>query len=322
MLDISSKNVRTWSKLGSRGTLGSALLDLASSKEDLVVLSADLGNTSGLGRFMNVHPNKFYNLGIAESNMVGVAAGMAKEGNCVFATTFSNFLAMRSYEQIRLNMGYMQFPIILVGVGSGFEMGMFGNTHYGIEDMALMRAVPNMTLLSPADGAEIIKTVNAAVEYARPVYIRLTGGMNLPIVYKENYEFEIGRAVTLREGDDMTIIATGTMVYESLCAAEYLAEHDIEAEVVDMHTIKPLDTSVIDRAVSKKLIITVEEHSVVGGLGGAVAEYKTTLHSAPPQLFIGVPDTFGKAGEYKWMLEHYGLTAKGIAEKIFDMYVV
>ena len=316
MLDITPRNVRVWSRLGSRGTLGLALFDLATTKDNLVVMSADLGQTSGLGRYMATYPKMFYNLGIAEPNMVGVAAGMAKEGNCVFATTFSNFLSMRSYEQIRLNLGYMQLPVHLVGVASGFEMGMFGNTHYGIEDIALMRAIPNLTVLSPADGAETVKVVNAVAESDRPTYIRLAGGSNFPVIYDDDYDFTLGQAITLLDGHDITIISTGSMVYHSLQAAELLSKDGISCKVVNMHTIKPLDECAIKNSCNSRLIVTVEEHSIIGGLGSAVAEVLIGTSDHPPLLRIGIPDVFPHAGTREYLIEKYGLTKKGIAERI------
>jgi len=317
MLEITSSNARQWSRLGSRGVLGQAILALAETKQNLMVLSADLGNSSGLDRFKNAYPDKFLNVGIAEQNMIGVAAGLAKEGFVVFATSFAPFISMRCCEQIRMSLGYMTLNVKAVAIGSGLAMAYLGNSHYGIEDASIMRSIPNLTVVSPADCAEIIKTVFAAAEYEGPMYIRLTGAGNNPIVYKEDYNFKIGKAITLREGSDITIIANGTMVYESLEAAKLLELQGLSATVVNMHTIKPLDTSVIDKAVaSSKLLVTVEEHSVVGGLGGAIAEYKTALRNAPPQLIIGLPDKFGKAGDYKYLLEKYGLTGEHIAQKI------
>lgn len=318
MLNINPTNARMWSRLGSRGTFGIAVLELG-DRGDLVVLTADLARTSGLERFKTAYPDKLFNMGIAEQNMISIAGGMAKEGQLVYVTTFANFAAMRSYEQIRLNLGYMELNVKIVGIASGLAMGMFGNTHYGIEDIALMRAVPNLTVLSPADGAEIVKTVMATADYHGPVYIRLTGAMNNPIVYTDDYDFQIGKAITLKEGNDITIIATGTMVHESLEAAKILEDFGISTTVVNMHTIKPLDVSVIVKACeSSRLIVTVEEHSIVGGLGGAVAEYKATLQNTPRQLLIGLPDTFGKAGDYKYLLEKYGLTGEQIAMRIRD----
>jgi transketolase len=286
-----------------------------------MVLSADLGSSSGLSRFKNAFPDKFLNVGISEQNMIGVAAGLAKEGSVVFATSFAPFIAMRASEQIRMNMGYMDLNIKAVAIGSGIAMAFLGNSHYGIEDASIMRSIPNLTVVSPADCGEIVKTVFAASEYEGPMYIRLTGEANNPVVYKEDYNFEIGKAITLREGSEITIIANGTMVYESLEAAKILELEGLSATVVNMHTIKPLDTSVIDKAVaSSKLVVSVEEHSVIGGLGGAISEYKTSLRNAPPQLIIGLPDKFGKVGEHRYLLEKYGLTAKQIAEKIVKQY--
>ncbi len=286
-----------------------------------MVLSADLGSSSGLSRFKNAFPDKFINIGISEQNMIGVAAGLAKEGSVVFATSFAPFIAMRASEQIRMNMGYMDLNIKAVAIGSGIAMAFLGNSHYGIEDASIMRSIPNLTVVSPADCGEIVKTVFAAAEYEGPMYIRLTGEANNPVVYKEDYNFEIGKAITLREGSEITIIANGTMVYESLEAAKILELEGLSATVVNMHTIKPLDTSVIDKAVaSSKLVVSVEEHSVIGGLGGAISEYKTSLRNAPPQLIIGLPDKFGKVGEHRYLLEKYGLTAKQIAEKIVKQY--
>jgi len=316
-MEITPGNVRQWSRLGSRGVFGQAILSLAEKKQDLMVLSADLGNSSGLDRFKTTYPDKFINVGIAEQNMIGVAAGLAKGGFVVFATSFAPFISMRSSEQIRMNLGYMNLNVKAVAIGSGVSMGFLGVSHYGIEDVAIMRAIPNLVVVAPADCAEIVKTVYAAADYDGPMYIRLTGAASNPPVYKEDYKFELGKAITLREGADVTIIASGTMVYESLEAAKALEEKGISATVVNMHTIKPLDTSVIDKAVSSsKVIATVEEHSVIGGLGSAVAEYKASFAGAPPQLIIGLPDNYGKAGDYRYLLEKYGLTGQQIAQKI------
>jgi transketolase len=214
--------------------------------------------------------------------MIGVAAGLAKEGYCVFATSFAPFIAMRSGDQIRMNMGYMNLNVKAVAIGSGLSMGMLGNSHYGIEDLAVMRSIPNLTVVSPADCVEIVKTVYAASEYDRPMYIRLTGAANNPIVYTEDYDYEIGKAITLRDGSDISIIANGTMVYESLEAAKVLDEQGISSRVVNMHTVKPLDITVIDKAIAtSRMIVTIEEHSIIGGLGSAIAEYKSECQNAP-----------------------------------------
>jgi transketolase len=319
MLEINASNARQWSRLGSRGVFGQAILALAEHQPDLLVLSADLGNSSGLDRFKKTYPEKFINVGIAEQNLVGIAAGLAKEKFNVFITSFAPFLSMRASEQIRMNMGYMNLPVKAVAIGSGVSMAFLGNSHYGIEDAAVMRSVPNITVVSPADCVEIIKCVNAAANFNGPMYIRLTGSVNNPIVYTEDYNFEIGKAITLREGKDITIISNGTMVYQSLEAAKLLDAHGISSTVVNMHTIKPLDLSVIDTAInSSKLIVTVEEHSVIGGLGSAVAEYKSSIKNSPPQLILGLPDLFGKTADYGFLLNHYGLVSDKISNNILS----
>lgn len=317
MLEITRPNVRTWSILGSRGTFGVAMLDVARDVENIVALTADLAITAGLERFSKAYPQRFLNVGIAEQNMLGIAAGLANEGYNAFAATFANFGAMRAYEQVRVHLGYMEQNVKLIGLASGLAMGQFGNTHYGIEDLALMRAVPGLTVVAPADGAEIVKTVRALGSFMGPVYVRLTGVMNNPIVYNEDYEFVIGKAVMIRGGSDVAIFAHGTMVHESLLAAKRLEARGVSASVVDMHTIKPLDGQAVDDACSSvKLLVTVEEHSIVGGLGGAVAEHIARRGGAPRQVFIGLPDRFGKNGDYKYLLRKYALTADDIAERI------
>lgn len=321
MLEITPSNARQWSRLGSRGMFGQAILSLAETSPELMVLSADLGNSSGLDRFRKTYPEQFVNVGIAEQNLVGVAAGLAKEGFTVFATSFAPFLAMRASEQIRMNLGYMNLPVKAVAIGSGISMAYLGNSHYGIEDAAVMRAIPNMTVVAPADCGEIVKCVYAAAQFDGPMYIRLTGVPGNPVVYTEEYDFVIGKAITLREGSDVTIVANGTMVYESLEAARLLEEQGISAAVVNMHTIKPLDTAVLDRAFAQsKLVVTVEEHSVIGGLGSAVAEYKAGVRNAPPQLLLGLPDAFGVTAEYKYLLDKYGLLGPHIARSIAQKY--
>lgn len=311
---------KAWSRLGSRASFGQAIQHLASqTKKDLMVLSADLGRSSGLVRFKAEYPDKFVNVGIAEQNLIGVAAGLAKEGAVVFATSFSPFIGMRASEQIRMNLGYMNLNVKAVALGAGFSMGYLGNSHYGLEDCAVMRSIPNITIVSPADCGEIFKTILAAAEFDGPMYIRLTGEVNNPVVYENDYEFEIGKAVTLKETPNatVTIIAVGTMVYHSLEAAKILEAKGVSVTVVNMHTIKPLDKNVVDKAMqTSKLIVTVEEASVVGGLGSAVAEYKSSFAKAPPQMILGIPDEFGPVGEHLYLLQKYGLNGEGISENI------
>jgi len=316
-MEINSKNAQLWSRFGSRAVFGQAMLAAGEKNEKIMALSGDLGNSSGLARFQQTFPERYLNVGIAEQNMIGIAAGLAKEGFNVFATSFAPFITLRAGEQIRMNLGYMKLNVKAVSIGSGISMSFLGNSHYGIEDAAVMRSIPNMTIVCPADCSEIVKVVNAASEFEGPMYIRLTGAVGNPPVYTEDYDFIIGKSITLREGKDITIFAHGTMVFESLEAARILEDQNVSATVVNMHTLKPLDFDAIDKALStSKAIVTVEEHSVIGGLGSAISEYTSQFPNNPVQLTIGLPDKFGKTADYRFLLEKYRLTGKKIAEDI------
>jgi len=319
-VEINPITVRTLSMLGQRGAFGMALVEVAEADEKIVALSADLCNTSGLDRFRSRFQDRFFNVGIAEQNMVGIAAGLAAGGYVPFATTFANFASLRSNEQVRHFLGYMNENVKLVGFGAGFSFGMFGTTHYALEDVAALRAVNNLVILSPADGLEVVKATHAAAKINAPVYIRLSGVMNNPIVYKSDYDFEIGKAVKLRDGVDVSIIASGSMVDSALKAAALLAADNISSEVFDMHTIKPIDVSAVEEACTKKLIVTVEEHSRIGGLGSAVAEVLTSRARRPVQIILGTGNEYLHAGDFQYMLESHGLTSVRIAERISDTY--
>lgn len=319
-MEYTPMNSRILSKLGSCGAYGMAALELPEISDKIAVLTADVCNYSGLDRFKEQHPDLFYNIGIAEPNMVGIAAGMAKEGLIPFASTYATFASMRCADQVRVNMGYMKLPIKLVGLTSGVSVGILGPTHICIEDLAIMRSIPNIIILSPADCFETVKATIAAAKNNAPVYLRLTGTMNNPPVYKSDYEFEIGKSITLKEGTDITIIATGSMVYNSLKAAEILEENQISTKVIDMHTIKPLDVSAIRVCYNSKLIVTVEEHSILGGLGSAVAEILAQDRDKPQQLIIGINDKYEKAGDYNYLIEQYELKPEQIADKILTTY--
>ena len=320
-MEISDKELKQWSRIGSRAAFGIAALELGATVDDLIILSSDTSTSAGLERFKKSYPEKFQDVGIAEQNMMGIAAGLASEGVTVYTATFAPFQTMRCCEQIKVNLGYMNHKVCFVGLAGGLVLGNLGYTHCSIEDVAVLRSIPNISVVSPADCGETVKATLAAAEYESSVYIRLTGDAKNPAVYKTDYDFEIGKAITLREGEDITIIAVGTMVYKSLQAAEILSESGLSIAVVNMHTIKPLDTSTIDRVCgTTKLVVTIEEHNVIGGLGSAVAEHKSTLVNAPPQLIIGIPDTYSKAGKYADLLQTYGLTSEQIAENITSQF--
>lgn len=318
MIEFKPAAIRSWSMLGSRGTFGMTLLELGHEDPRIVALSGDLCKSSGLDRFSTTYPERFFNTGIAEQNLVGVAAGLASSGFVPFATSFPNFLTLRAAEQVRLNLGYMQENVKLVGLASGLATGMFGATHHGIEELAMLRSVSNITIFSPADCTATVKMTQAALAYDGPIYLRLTGGMRAPIVYKEDFELIPGKAITLREGDDIALIATGSMVHVALTCAAQLAERGIDATVIDMHTIKPLDEAAISAQLGKRLLVTLEEHSVIGGLGSAVAEYIADQPQRPRQMIVGIPQGYPHAGDYGWMLEQSGLTAGQVSARIVD----
>lgn len=323
MLTFNSLNFRTWAKLGQRGAFfGIAVFEVVEQFENTMILTADLAYLSGLERFINKHPDKFLNIGIAEQNMLGISAGLAQEGKIVYATTYATFISMRSCEQLRHYLGYMKSNVKIVGTGAGLIMTYSGNTHYTIEDLAIVRAIPNITILSPADATESVKIALAAAQHNGPIYIRLTGGLNNPIVYKDDYIFEIGKAITLTNEGDITIFATGTMVYNSLEAAKILKEKGIQARVVNMHTIKPIDTNCINNANGiSKLLVSVEEHSKIGGLGGAIAEHLSSEFNHAPLLRLGIADQFRHAGDYNYLLGLNELLPEQIAFNIEQKYI-
>ena len=316
MIAFNPMNVRIWSMLGSCGAFGQAALELPEVDDKIVMLTSDLCVFSGLERFKVKFPDRLYNVGIAEQNMVGVAAGFAKEGFVPFATTYATFASMRCADQVKVNMGYMGLPIKLVGLTAGFAVSALGATHMSLEDLSVMRSIPNVTVLSPADCTATVKAVIAAATCPGPVYLRLSGPMPNPIVYKGDCPFEIGRANTLRDGTDVAIIATGSMVYPSLKAAELLEGDGISAEVIDMHTIQPLDENAIDHALGRKLIVTVEEHSVIGGLSSAVAERLACCSCHPRLMMIGHEGRYPLAGAYTDLIRQDGLDAESIHRKI------
>ena len=317
-MDINEKNIKIWSTIGSRATLGIAALELAKEIDNLMVLTCDVSTSAGLDRFRKTYPEKYLDLGIAEQNMIGVAAGLASENFNVITTTFAPFQTMRCCEQIKVNIGYMKQKICMVGIASGLSLGTLGYTHCCIEDVGVLRSIPGITIISPADSLETVKALQAAVKSKNPSYLRLTGSSNNPIVYKEDYEFKIGKSITLKEGKDITIFCAGSMVHQSLEAAKILETKNVSSKVVNMHTIKPIDKLAIDEARDCALIVSVEEHNVIGGLGSAIAEYKSGLKKFPRQLFLGVMDTYTKGGNYKFLQEKHRLTSDKIAEDILS----
>lgn len=319
-MNVTSLNIRTWARLGQRGAFfGIAMPELAEEVSNLKLLTADVAILSGMDRFIQSHPEKFLNVGIAEQNMVGIAAGLAMDGDCVFATTYASFIAVRSLEHVRQHLAHLQCNVKIVGTAAGVVAAKSGVSHWATEDLAFTRALPNLTVFSAADSLEAVKMAEYAAKHDGPVYIRLSGGLNCPIVYKEDYDFIPGQLKQMRTGQKIAIIATGLMVNESLKAADILSEKGVEAAVYNMHTIKPIDWEGLNTIFAQyDLIVTVEEHNVVGGMGSAVAEYKATLANTPRQVFIGFPDSFAEAGSQRFVWEQKGLTDTQIAQKILE----
>ncbi|MDE5994823.1 MAG: transketolase family protein [Oscillospiraceae bacterium] len=301
-------------KTATRDAYGKALVELGESDKKIIVLDADLAAATKTGMFKKAHPEKFVDCGIAEGNMMGVAAGLATAGYTVFASSFAMFAAGRAFEQVRNSIGYPHLNVKIGATHAGISVGEDGASHQCCEDIALMRTIPGMVILNPADDVEARACVLAASEHDGPVYMRF-GRLAVPRVFDENYKFQIGKGNVLKEGTDVTIIATGLMVNEALMAAEKLADEGISARVVNMATIKPIDRDIIvDSAKKTGVIVTAEEHNIIGGLGSAVAE--VVCETVPvPVLRVGVNDVFGKSGPAVQLLHEFGLDADNIAAK-------
>ena len=303
-------------KIATRESYGNALAELGAQNPNIVVLDADLAGATKTGVFKKAFPERHIDCGIAEGNMMGVAAGLATCGKIPFASSFAMFAAGRAFEQVRNSIGYPHLNVKIGATHAGISVGEDGATHQCNEDIAIMRTIPGMTIICPADDVEARAAVKAAAEYVGPVYMRF-GRLAVPVINDEaNYKFEIGKGITLKEGKDVTIIATGLEVNESLEAAKLLEADGISAEVINIHTIKPLDKELVVASAKKTgKVATVEEHSVIGGLGEAVAE--ALSEEAPTKMLrIGMMDKFGQSGPAKALIEYYGLDGKSIYEKV------
>lgn len=303
-------------KIATRESYGNALAELAGDYPDLVVLDADLAAATKTGIFKKAYPDRHIDCGIAESNMVGIAAGLATAGKIPFVSSFAMFAAGRAFEQVRNSVGYPKLNVKIGATHAGISVGEDGATHQCCEDLALMRTIPGMVVMNPSDDVEAKAAVKAALDHQGPVYIRF-GRLAVPVINdKPDYKFEIGKGVVLREGKDVALVATGLEVGETLAAAEKLAADGIDAKVINIHTIKPLDEDLIVAAAKETgKVVTVEEHSVIGGLGSAVCD--CLAEKAPTQVLkIGVNDTFGESGPAVELIKKYGLDAEGIYAKV------
>lgn len=303
-------------KQATREAYGKTLAKLAKSNLNIVVLDADLSKSTKTADFKEVAPERFFNMGIAESNMMGVAAGLSTCGKIPFVSTFAMFAAGRAYEQIRNSICYPNLNVKVCATHAGLTVGEDGATHQAIEDLSLMRSIPNMVVINPSDGIETEAAIKAISEYNGPCYVRLGRMAVEDINTNEDYNFEIGKGIVLSEGNDVSIVATGIMVDVAMKAKAMLSEEGINARVINIHTIKPIDKELIIKAAKEtKAIVTAEEHSIIGGLGSAVTE--VVSEACPvPVLRVGVKDVFGESGTPNELLERYGLTAEAIVQKV------
>jgi transketolase len=309
-----AENNAALKKIATREAYGAALAEFGGDSR-IVVLDADLSKSTKTDTFKKKYPERFFNMGIEEANMMSVAAGLASCGKIVFASSFAIFAAMRACEQIRNSICYPRLNVKIGATHAGISVGEDGASHQAVEDMGVIRSIPNMTIICPADSVETRHAVKAAIEYDGPVYLRL-GRLAVPVIFDENnYKFEWGKGIVLKEGFDVTVIATGLMVHEAIKAGESLKAEGIDARVIDIHTIKPIDKEIIIKAAKETgAIVTAEENNVHGGLGSAVAEVIAENYPVPVK-FIAIMDRFGKSGKPAPLMKEYFLTAEDIAAK-------
>ena len=297
--------------IATREAYGAALAELGEKYKNVVVLDADLSKSTKTYDFKKKYPERFFNIGISEQDMMGTAAGFATCGKIPFASTFAMFATGRAFEQIRNSIAYPRLNVKIAATHAGITLGEDGASHQAIEDVAIMRAIPNMTIVNPADALSTKKAIEAAINYNGPMYIRL-GRLAVPEVYKDDMEFNVGRGILIEEGKDVTIIAAGFMVHLAIEASAMLKEEGIAAEVIDMHTIKPIDKELIIKSAQKTgAIVTAEEHNIIGGLGGAVAEVLCEEYPVP-MVRVGIKDVFGQSGKPMELVNFYGISSKDI----------
>ena len=305
-------------KMSAREVYGRKMAEIGKTDDRIVVLTADLMRSNRTGDFMKQHPERFFNTGIAEQNMMGIAAGLALEGKIPFVSTMATFATMRACEQVRTDICYANLPVRIVATHGGLTTGA-GPTHYGQEDMAIMRSLPNMTVIAPGDPNQIGKVIEASIDWEGPMYIRIGRGGE-PVIYKEVYKYEIGQSITIKDGKDVTLIATGAIVFYAVAAAEKLSKDGIQARVIDMHTIEPIDKEAIIKAAKETgVIVTGEDHNITGGLGTAVAEVLAEEGISCKFKRVGIPDVFGVFGTPEELYHKYGYDADGIYSAVKGM---
>ena len=319
-MNFNSTDAKQWLRMGPRAMFGQFMINIAKKNKKLMVLSADLGRSSGLARFKIEFPKQYISVGISEQNLVGVAAGLADEGFKVFVTSFAPFLSMRASEQIRMNLGYMKHNVNLVALGSGLSMGFLGNSHFGLEDIAIMRTIPNLNVTCPADCSELGKVLDDyAFNNRGPSYIRLTGIPGSKNVYEKNYRYKFGKNITITKGKDILILSHGSILGQAKLSVKALKKLNIYAELVNIVSLKPIDEGVTNLFKKYKKIVTIEEHTSVGGLGSIMAEKILKNRIKTELLTISLPDKFGQTGTYDYLLKYHGLDSDSITKKIIRL---
>ena len=319
-MNFNSTDAKQWLRMGPRAMFGQFMINIAKKNKKLIVLSADLGRSSGLARFKIEFPKQYISIGISEQNLIGVAAGLANEGFKVFVTSFAPFLSMRASEQIRMNLGYMKHKVNVVALGSGLSMGFLGNSHFGLEDIAIMRTIPNLNVTCPADCSELGKILDDyAFNDRGPSYIRLTGIPGSKNLYDKNYAYKFGKNITITKGKDILILSHGSVLGQVKLSVEALKKMNISAGLVNVVSLKPIDESIITLFKKYKKIVTIEEHTSVGGLGSIMTE-KILKNGIKSRLFsISLPDKFGPTGTYDYLLKYHGLDSENITKKIIKL---
>ncbi len=321
MIEYTPRSVMEWTRMGMRKAFGVFMTEIAKDHENMIVLAADIASSANLNGFQESFPQQFYNIGIAEQNMTGIAAGLAKEGSNVFILSFSPFVSMRNYEAVRTLVGYMHLNVKIIALASGYSLGAQGNTHYCLEDISLMKTIPGMKIFSPADVVEEAKCLEYLADYDGPAYVRLTGIDGSPAVFKADYEFRPGILTELREGEDIIILATGSVATECVRASRLLKKEEITCGVYHCCQLKPFSVGAIREKLEKAaLIITVEEHFRTGGLGGLVCEEICSWRQPKTVLRLGIGDEFPHAGDYSYLQEQTGLSSQQIAGTILEEY--
>jgi transketolase len=311
------KKTNFYSSIGMRASFGMIMLDLVKKNKNLIMLTSDVSTSAGLDRFKSQYKNNYLEIGISEQNMIGVAAGLSNEGFQVFTSSFSPFQTLRCLEQIKVNLGYMRIKICMIGLSSGIVLGNLGYTHCSIEDIGVLRSIPNLDILSPCDGLELEKCLYSIKNSINSTYIRLTGGSPLKKIYHKNYGFKIGEPVKVKDGKKIIIFSSGAIISEVMDAIEMLKSKNISPTVINVHSIKPINKKKILYFLKKnKFALTVEEHNIIGGLGTAISEIAAESGISTRIYKLGIDDSYTKSGDYQYLKKLHGIDAKSISNKV------